>query len=297
VPSLRALIGSSHEVIAVITRPASPTGRGRKVAPSPVQELAETAGIGVLTPVSARDPMFVQQLEELAPDIAAVVAYGALLPPTVLAVPVHGWINLHFSLLPAWRGAAPVYAAIRHGDDVTGASTFRLEAGLDTGPVFGTVTEVIRPTDTTGELLDRLAVSGAKLLLATMDGIADHTLTPVPQIAHGVSHVGKVSVADARIAWAVPAIGVDRAVRALTPDPGAWSEFRGQRVGLGPVERTGAPAGELEPGELLVSKREVVVGTASSPVRLSTVQPAGKRPMSAADWARGARLTPGERFG
>ncbi len=282
--------------MAVVTRPAAPTGRGRKFAPSPVQEVAEAAGIPVLTPVTARDPEFRRALSEWAPDAAAVVAYGALLPPEVLAVPAHGWVNLHFSLLPAWRGAAPVYAAIRHGDDLTGASTFLLEAGLDTGPVFGTVTEAIRPTDTTGELLDRLALSGAKLLVATLDGIADQSLIPVPQAADGVSHIGKVSVADARIDWRVPAIGVDRAVRALTPYPGAWSEFRGQRVGLGPVERSGSPAGQLQPGELLVSRRDVVVGTASSPVRLSTVQPPGKRPMAAPEWARGARPVPGERF-
>lgn len=294
--SLRALLTSDHEVVAVVTRPPAPTGRGRALQPSPVEELAREHGLPVLTPAGGRDPDLLRALIELAPDAAAVVAYGALLPQPVLDVPTHGWVNLHFSLLPAWRGAAPVYAAVRHGDDVTGASTFRLEAGMDTGPVFGTVTETIRTDDTTSDLLGRLAVSGAELLVRTLDGIADGSLVPVPQPTHGVSHAGKVSVADARIDWATPAVAVDRAIRALSTEPGAWTTFRGRRLGLGPVERSGAPAGELAPGHLLVTKKAVLVGTATAPVRLGTVQPPGKRPMPAADWARGVRPTDGESF-
>ncbi|MEO5834115.1 MAG: methionyl-tRNA formyltransferase [Nakamurella sp.] len=296
VVSLRALLASDHEVVGVVTRPPAPTGRGRARQPSPVQELAHDHGLTVVTPTGGRDPALLQALVEFAPDAAAVVAYGALLPQQVLDVPTHGWVNLHYSLLPAWRGAAPVFAAVRHGDDVTGATTFRLAAGMDTGPVFGTVTESIRPTDTASDLLGRLAVSGAALLVHTLDGIADGTLVPVPQPADGVSHAGKVSVADARIAWDTPALAIDRAVRALTAEPGAWTLFRGQRLGLGPVDRSAAPAGELAPGHLMVTKKSVWVGTATSPVRLGTVQPAGKRPMPAADWARGVRPTDGESF-
>lgn len=305
VPSLRALLASEHEVVAVITRPAARSGRGRTLTPSPVAQVAAEFGISTLTPISARDPEFLQQLTELAPDAGAVVAYGALLPQAVLDVPANGWVNLHFSLLPAWRGAAPVYAAIKHGDEVTGASTFRLEAGLDTGPVFGTVTETIEPADTAGDLLGRLSRSGAILLVRTMDGIADGSLRALDQLTDGVSHVGKVSVAQAEIDWQKPAFAVDRDIRALTPEPGAWTSFRGARIGIGVVRQL--PAGTLplpaldgaptpKAGELVVSKQAVFVGTAAGCIQLGLVKPAGKKPMPAADWARGARVTSGERF-
>ena len=297
VVSLRALLQSDHELAAVITRPPAPVGRGRTWQPSPVEVLARDAGIPVLSPVGARAPEFLQALTDIAPDAAAVVAYGALLPQPVLDVPLHGWINLHFSLLPAWRGAAPVYAAIKYGDDITGATTFRLEAGMDTGPVFGTVTEAIRHTDTTGDLLQRLSSSGAKLLTATLDGIAAGTVTPVAQPTDGVSYAPKVTVAAAEIDWRQPAIALDRTVRALTPEPGAWTLFRGERIGIGTVARSGIPAGELPAGRLVVGKRDVLVGTGTAPLRLGTVQPAGKRPMDAADWARGVRPGNDEQLG
>src|ERR1700712_3123577 len=176
VPSLEALLNSTHEVVAVISRPDAPAGRGRKNESSPVAALAREAGIELLTPATARAPEFVSALTDLAPDAAAVVAYGAILRQNVLDIPANGWVNLHFSLLPAWRGAAPVQAAIRAGDDITGATTFRLEAGLDTGPVYGVVTEDISATDTAGTLLRRLAVSGSQLLVATLDGLPDGTV-------------------------------------------------------------------------------------------------------------------------
>ncbi len=297
-PSLRALIASEHQVIAVITRPPARSGRGRTLRASPVAEVAAEFGIPILTPVSARDPTFLTQLEELGPDAAAVVAYGALLPQPVLDVPTHGWVNLHFSLLPTWRGAAPVYAAIKHGDEITGASTFLLEAGLDTGPVFGTVTETIEPTDTTGDLLARLATAGARLLVRTMDGLADGSLSPVGQPSDGISHIGKVTGAQAEIDWQIPAFAIDRLIRALTPDPGAWTTFRGDRIGLGPVELAPLPTDgrELAPGELSATKKEVLVGTASGALRLGLVTPPGKKPMPAPDWARGARTATGEQF-
>jgi len=196
-------------------------------------------------------------------------------------------VNLHFSLLPAWRGAAPVQHAIAHGDDVTGASTFQIETGLDTGPVYGVVTEAIRPTDTAGALLERLSHSGAELLLATMDGVADGSLVPRPQLADGVSVAAKITVDDARVDWATPAVRVDRLVRACTPAPGAWTLFREQRLKLGPVRPVEGDS--LAPGELRATKSSVLVGTATGPVELGDVQPPGKRPVPAPDWARGAR--------
>ena len=296
VPSLRALLDSArHEVLAVLARPDASAGRGRRLVRSPVAAVADEAGVQVLTPRRPSEPGFLARLAELAPDCCPVVAYGALVPRAVLDVPRHGWVNLHFSLLPAWRGAAPVQAAIRNGDEITGACTFALEEGMDTGPVYGTLTEPVRLTDTAGELLGRLAVAGADLLVSTLDGIEDDVLAPVPQPADGVSHAPKVSVDDARVDFAAPAFAVDRHVRSVTPDPGAWAVFRGERLGLGPVQPTGP--GDLAPGELRVGKRDVLAGTATAAVRIGEVRPQGRRPMAAADWARGSRIEPGERLG
>jgi methionyl-tRNA formyltransferase len=293
-PSLSALLESRHEVVAVLTRPDAPTGRGRRLAPSPVAELAMRRGIPVLRPPKPNTPDFIECLSAYRPDCCPIVAYGALLRPALLAVPQCGWVNLHFSVLPAWRGAAPVQAAIRHGDEVTGATTFQLDEGMDTGPVYGVVTERVGPRDTAGELLDRLARSGAELLVRTLDGIEDGVLRPVPQTADGVSIAPKVTVADAEVDWGTPATAVDRLVRSVTPDPGAWTTFRDERVGLGPVIPVDVSG--LAPGELHVEKRRVLVGAAGGTVELGSVQPPGKRPMPAADWARGARPEPGERF-
>jgi methionyl-tRNA formyltransferase len=295
VPSLYALLDSPrHEVVAVITRPAARAGRGRQATSSPVADTATAAGVPVLTPQRPGAPDFLAQLAELAPDCCPVVAYGALLPPAALAVPRHGWVNLHFSLLPAWRGAAPVQHAILHGDEITGASTFRIEAGLDTGPVFGVVTEAIRPQDTSGDLLARLAVSGAALLSATMDGLADGSLAPLPQDADGVSVARKLTSADARVEWSAPARQVERLIRACTPEPGAWSTLRGERLKLGPLRLRDVST--LAPGEVRADKSAVTVGTVTVDVALGTVQSPGKRAMPALDWARGARLVPGERL-
>ena len=293
-PSLQALLDSHHEVVAVLTRPDAPAGRGRALRPSPVRELAESAGLEVLTPTTPKDPDFQQRLREIAPDCCPVVAYGALLPRAVLDVPVHGWVNLHFSLLPAWRGAAPVQRALLAGDEVTGASTFLIEEGLDTGPVFGVLTEDVRPTDTSGDLLGRLAGAGAGLLVATLDGLEDGAVQGVPQPSDGVSLAPKVLAADARVDWSAPAVRVDRVVRACTPAPGAWTTLRDKRVKLGPVQPVdeAPPEGALAAGEL----RGDLVGTGTTAVRLGTVRPEGKGEMAAADWLRGLRLEPGERL-
>jgi methionyl-tRNA formyltransferase len=293
-PSLQALLASRHEVVAAITRPDAGAGRGRREVASPVSLAAGDAGVEVLKPARPSDPQFQARLRELAPDLVAVVAYGALVPSSALEIPTHGWVNLHFSLLPAWRGAAPVQRAILHGDAMTGATTFLLERGLDTGPVLGVLTEEIRPRDTAGELLERLAHAGAGLLVATVDGLADGKLRAVPQPADGVSLAPKLTPADARINWATPAMHVDRLVRACTPAPGAWTTFRDRRVKLGPVVPTDATA--LPAGSIVGSRDAVLVGTATSPVALGTVQPEGKPAMAAIDWARGARLTPEDGF-
>ncbi|MFJ7269264.1 methionyl-tRNA formyltransferase [Streptomyces sp. NPDC099050] len=297
VPALDALIASGrHEVAAVVTRPDAPAGRGRRLVASPVAERAEEAGIEVLKPARPRDPEFQARLREIGPDCCPVVAYGALIPKGALDMPKHGWVNLHFSLLPAWRGAAPVQQSIMAGDEVTGASTFRIEEGLDTGPVFGILTEEIRPTDTSGDLLTRLAFAGSGLLVATMDGIEDGTLRAVEQPADGISLAPKITVEDARVDWKAPAMRVDRLVRGCTPAPGAWTVFRGERLKLVSVKPV-ADRTDLAPGDLGAAKNNVYVGTGSHAVELLWVQPQGKKPMKAADWARGVRIAPGERLG
>jgi methionyl-tRNA formyltransferase len=290
-PSLHAVAESAHDLVGVVTRPDAPTGRGRRVAPSPVAEAAEELGVPVLKPDHPREPEFQDALRALAPAACPVVAYGALLPQSALDIPEHGWVNLHFSLLPAWRGAAPVQHSIWAGDDVTGATTFRIVKELDAGPTFGVMTETIQPTDTAGDLLGRLAEGGAGLLVATLGGIADGSLEARPQPEDGVSLAPKITVDDARVDWAQPAARVDRQVRACTPAPGAWTTYDGERLKLGPV----TPAdGALPPGELVAGKTAVVVGTGTTAVRLGEVQAVGKRPMPAADWARGLRLRGGE---
>jgi methionyl-tRNA formyltransferase len=296
VTALDAIAASGHDLLAVVTRPDAPAGRGMRLTRSPVAAWADARDVEVLTPARPRDPDFLDRLRVLAPGCVPVVAYGALVPPAALEIPRYGWVNLHFSLLPAWRGAAPVPHALLHGDEVTGASVFQLEAGLDTGPVFGAVTEPVRSTDTAGDLLERLARSGADLLVQVLDAIEVGVARAVPQPTDGVSHAPKLTVEDAQVRWDDPAVAVDRRVRACTPDPGAWTVFRGERVKLAPVVPVSdGPA--LAPAELLVERRRVLVGTATVPVVVAQVQAAGKRPMAATDWARGARPEPGERFG
>lgn len=293
---LQALIDSPrHDVVGVISRPDAAAGRGRKVTRSPVATLADNHGIPVITPRKLAEPDAVAQLEAWAPDCIPVVAYGALVPSSLLDLPTHGWVNLHFSLLPAWRGAAPVQAAIAAGDEMTGATTFRIEAGLDTGPVFGMVTERIRPTDTAGALLTRLSEFGAGLLTATLDGIEGGDLLAVPQESEGISTAPKITIEQARIRWDLPAHLVDRHIRAMTPAPGAWTTLGDLRIKVVAATIDADPATTAPaPGELAVTKRAVFVGTQTGPIRLDTVQPQGKKAMAGADWARGARLTDGQ---
>ncbi|ORV49845.1 methionyl-tRNA formyltransferase [Mycolicibacter engbaekii] len=293
-PSLQRLIDSPrHDVVAVLTRPDAAAGRRGRPQPSPVARRALDHGIPVLRPARPNAPESVAELAELAPECCPVVAYGALLRDALLAVPPRGWVNLHFSLLPAWRGAAPVQAAIAAGDAVTGATTFRIEPELDSGPVYGVATETIRPDDTAEQLLARLAVSGAELLAATLDGIEDGAVQAVPQPRDGVSYAPKISVEDARVQWELPAAVIERRIRAVTPNPGAWTMIGDLRVKVGPVtiaESTDDGRSELAPGHIHAGRRDLWVGTGSQPVRLGQIQPPGKKLMDAADWARGARL-------
>jgi methionyl-tRNA formyltransferase len=296
VPSLDALADSRHELLAVVTRPDAPRGRGKKLTASQVAQRAVDLGIEVLKPQRPRDEEFVIRLNELAPDCCPVVAYGALLPQRVLDIPRHGWINLHFSLLPAWRGAAPVQHAILAGDQLTGATTFQIVLELDAGPIFATVREPIRPNDTAGDLLHRLSLSGARILVDTLDGIEDGTLTPTPQPETDaqVSYASKINVEDAHIDWTQPAEVVDRLIRACTPAPGAWTTIRDERFKINSARLSDFV---LPPGRLEISKRSVRVGTATQALELDEVQAQGKKPMAAADWARGVTFETEPRLG
>lgn len=293
VPSLVALAGAGFEVAAVLTRVDAPVGRRRVLTESPVAAAAAELGLPVLK-ANRFTPELVAELAGLELDAAAIVAYGGIVPASALTLPRHGWINLHFSVLPSWRGAAPVQHAVLAGDDVTGASTFVLEEGLDTGPVLGVMTEPLEPTATSGEVLDRLSHSGAVLLVQTLAGLDAGQLTATPQ-AGEVSLAPKLTIEDARIDWREPAVTVRRRVNAMTPEPGPWTVLDGQRLKLGPVRiptgttaEDGAVDPSLEPGRVRVVGREVLVGTGSSGVALGTLQPAGKKMMNALDWARGA---------
>lgn len=293
-PALEAIAASRHDLVGVVTRPDAPSGRGRRLTPSPVARRAAELGVPVLTPRRPGEPDFLDALRALEPDCCPVVAYGALLPRAALDIPAHGWVNLHFSVLPAWRGAAPVQHALMAGDEVTGATTFKIVEELDAGPTYGLMTQLVRPDDTAGTLLERLAEGGAGLLVSTLDGIEDGTLEERAQSADGLTYAPKITVEDAAIDWRRPAVAIDRQVRGCTPAPGAWTEFEGERVKLGPVTLTDLA---LPPGEIAAGKSRVVVGTGTNAVLLGEVKAFGKKAMPAADWARGARLEDGARFG
>jgi methionyl-tRNA formyltransferase len=294
-PSLDALAASEHELVAVVTRPDAPGGRGRRLQPSPVAARADELGVEVLKPQRPREPAFQDRLRELAPDCCPVVAYGALVPGAALTIPRHGWVNLHFSLLPAWRGAAPVQHAVLAGDEVTGATTFQLVEELDAGPTYLTITEPIGAEDTSGALLARLAARGAELLVETLDGIAAGTLTPAVQPGDGVTLAPKLTVADAELRWDRPAVELDRLIRGCQPDPGAWTTFRGERFKIDLARPE--PSSGLEPGRLVADKRSVRVGTGAGDLLLLQVQPPGRRSMEASAWARGVRFEADETLG
>ncbi|MBB5831427.1 methionyl-tRNA formyltransferase [Brachybacterium aquaticum] len=299
-PSLRTLLDSRHEVVGVLTRADAPSGRGRKLTPSPVKALALEAGVPVLTPATLRDEAVQQQLRDLAPDAAPVVAYGNLVPAAALDIPRHGWVNLHFSLLPAWRGAAPAQRAVLSGEHGTGMSVFRLEKGLDTGDVIATAPTTIGEFETSGELLDRMAEDGASLLLEALDALEDGTATFTPQDHDAATHAAKLTPAEARIDWTRPASEVGALIRGMSPQPGAWTLLDGARTKLLGIEAiqdaSRGAVGPLAPGEIGATKRQVLVGTGTDLIAVATLAPAGKKAMRAADWARGASLAPHTRF-
>ena len=293
VPSLDAIAASRHELVGVVTRPDAAQGRSKRLVPSPVAQRAEELGVPVLKPEHPREPEFQAALKELEPDCCPVVAYGAMLPQSALDIPPHGWVNLHFSLLPAYRGAAPVQRAVWAGEEISGATTFRIVKAMDAGPVFGAMTQALAPDETSGSLFEKLTAGGATLLVSTLDGIEDGSLEAREQPTDGVSYADKITVEDAQVDWTQNAVAIDRQVRACTPAPGAWTLLDGERFKLGPITMTDD---EAAPGELVVRKNEVLVGTGTTAVRLGRVKAFGKKEMPAADWARGVRLESGVAF-
>lgn len=287
VASLDQLVKDGLDVVAVLTREDAPVGRKRVLSPSPVAARAAELGIEIIHANRIDQPVQ-ERIAALETDIAAIVAYGGLVPEEALGIPRMGWVNLHFSLLPTWRGAAPVQHSIMAGDDVTGAVTFQLEKGLDTGPVFGTLTESIDAADTAGDLLGRLALSGAVLLSQTLAGLESGALVGIDQQGQS-SYAHKLTLADGKIDWSAPALAIRRRINGTTPDPGAWTELDGQRFKIGPL----LPATDVDalaPGQVRITpgkQPRVVVGTGSHGVELVMVQPPGKKMMNAADWARG----------
>ncbi len=286
VPSLKALVEAGFDVAAVLTRVDAPLGRRKVLTPSPVAVAADELGLTVLK-ANRFTPELIEELGALELDVAAIVAYGGIVPRAGLDVPRHGWINLHFSVLPAWRGAAPVQHAVLAGDDITGATTFRLEEGLDTGPVFGVMTESLPAEATSGQVLERLSHSGAVLLVQTLSGLESGQVTATPQVGEP-SLAPKLTIDDARVDWSQTALLVRRRVNAMTPEPGAWTTVDGQRLKLGPVGLLSETAEVPAPGRVRVVERQVRVGTGRGEVVLGSVQPAGKKMMDALDWARGA---------
>ncbi|MFD3444827.1 methionyl-tRNA formyltransferase [Microbacteriaceae bacterium 4G12] len=290
VPSLTALAGSEHELAAVLTRADAPTGRKRVLTPSPVAALAEERGVPTIR-TNRLDADATERIAALRPDLGVIVAYGGLVREPLLSTPRHGWINLHFSLLPRWRGAAPVQRAVIAGDELTGAAVFQLETGLDTGPVFATLSRRIGVRDTAGDLLSALAEEGAQLLLSVVDGIAAGTARAEPQEGEPTL-APKLMLDDGRLDWTESAVSLDARVRGVTPEPGAFTTVAGQRLKVLEAQPAGG-AESLPPGTLALVDRRVFAGTASSPLELVTVQPAGKRAMPAADWWRGLGATEG----
>ncbi len=303
--TLAAIVAAGHDVVGVITRPPAPSGRGRKPRPSAVSELANDLALDLFDPQSMRRPNVFGWLKEKQPELAIVVAYGGLVPPNLLTVPEFGWVNIHYSLLPRWRGAAPVAHAIAHGDKTTGVSVFELEVGLDTGPVLAEVEVPIGDRVTTGQLLHQLTMAGADLITEVLTDFDSYSAAAKPQSTTGVSFAPRLQVMDAKIRWANSVTEADRWLRAVTPSPGGWSTFAGGRVNISPFKEIAADndlltsrlSGVVDgfeprvtaPGQMLVGKSEVWVACKSGGALLDMVQPAGKNLMSAIDWVRGLR--------
>ncbi|MDP6566905.1 MAG: methionyl-tRNA formyltransferase [Alphaproteobacteria bacterium] len=292
VPTLRALLAAAYDVAAVYSQPPRPAGRGKRNRPSPVQQLAEASGLEVRTPVSLKDPEIQARFRDSGAAAAVVVAYGLILPPAILTAMPMGCFNLHASLLPRWRGAAPIQRAIMAGDRVTGVCAMRMDQGLDTGPVLLRREAAIGPTTTAGELHDELAELGAPLMVEALRGVAAGTLAAVPQAEDGATYAGKIDKSEARIDFSRPAAELDCLIRGLSPFPGAWCELAGQRV---KVLLARPEAGQGAAGEILDDGLLVACGDGA--LRLVRLQRAGKAAMSAEAFLRGNPVAPGDRLG
>lgn len=291
VPTAQALNDSSHEVVAVLTRPPARKGRGRTVHPSPVARWARTQDIPVIEAATLTEPDVVQAIAQSGAQLGVVVAYGAIIPENVLNALDHGWINLHFSQLPRWRGAAPIQRAIEAGDRSTAINVFQLETGLDTGPVFFSRTVQIDPNITGGALLDELSQTGAHDVVAVVSQIEAGTAVSVPQCEEGETYARMVSTSELKIDFKDTAKRIHNLVRAWSPKPGAWTLLpNGKRLKI--LATAIADQQDLAPGTLEITRDHVTVGTGDGSLILTSVAPAGKAHMSATDWARGARLEP-----
>jgi methionyl-tRNA formyltransferase len=303
---LEALMASAHEVAAVVTRPPEPGGRGRRPKPTPVARLAESAGLPTLTPKRLRGDAVHAELAALGADVFLVAAYGAILPGDLLSLPPHGSLNVHASLLPDYRGAAPVTRAILDGKSESGVTIMRMEEGLDTGPICLQAAEPILPDDTAETLTRRLATLGGRAAVEALDQLEAGTLTETPQDDALASYAAKITTTEAEIDWSLPAAVIERSARAFDPWPGAWTTFRGERLKVFRVDladavvdsravATGAEDGR--PGEIVAADPAPIVRTGDRPVRVVIVQPPGGRRMAGDDWARGREVNPGETLG
>jgi methionyl-tRNA formyltransferase len=290
VPALEALVRSPHRVVAVYTQPDRPAGRGQKLTMSAVKQCALGHGLHVEQPPKLRDAEQIERLAGFAPDVMVVVAYGLILPQAVLDIPRFGCVNIHASLLPRWRGAAPIHRAIEAGDAETGVTIMRMEAGLDTGPMFLERREPIRPSDTTATLHDRLAALGAEALLAALPGIADGSLSPRPQPAEGVTYAAKIRKEEARIDWSRHAAEIDRQVRAFNPWPVAETTLNGAQLRVWSAMPEAAASSAVAGTIIRADERGIHVATGSGTLVLTQVQSAGRKAVAAQEFARGQRL-------
>ena len=293
-PSLDGLLRSDTEVAAVVTNPDRPAGRGMQLRPSPVKQRALAEGLEVLQPPKARDPELLERLEQIAPDVAVVVAYGSILPKTLLDVPPKGFVNVHFSLLPLYRGAAPVQRAVMEGRSETGVSIMVLTEGMDEGPVLAAATTPIDDEDTAGSVGQRLATVGAGLLVRVLPDYVDGDLEPEEQDHDLATYASKITTEEAEIDWTKPVAQIRDHVRGLNPLPGAWTTLRGERLKVWATKVVAEAA--LQPRELHAG-RQLVVGGADGALELTEVQLRGKKRMSGGELANGLRLDPGERIG
>lgn len=301
VPTLQALYDSQHDIAAVITRPPARRGRSKRLVASAVSQAAQELGIEVIESSNPSNPETLARITELQPDLGVVVAYGAILRPEVLSVPKNGWINLHFSDLPRWRGAAPVQHAIRAKDTHAATCVFQLEKGLDTGPIYSKELVDLNGYETTGSLLDSLAEVGAQQVVRVVTAIEEGSARAIPQSENGITIAGRLTKSDAFVSFELGVSDTDALIRSVTPAPGAWTTLpNGKPLKLGPVTVPLPPVaepGDLKPGTLIADKSNVYVACADGVVRLGNVAPAGKGSMDALAWWRGARLEEGARLG